>query len=235
MQELSKLRGFYCYKILPLVYDDSLSYMELLSKVIQKINEVIDTVNNISVDILNQAKAYTDEAIANALSEVDTKINELNQMIEDNREYFENLIETTTENFNNIVNDLQRQYYQFTTYVNGELTDVRNDIADTNQRLDDSIIAVNARTDLMIALNNDYLLDEFENHLPEKQKVNNALEGEKYTVQDMFDYLCHLHITDGINVTTLASRELTVNRIVDINRSVKDCVIYGNEILVPAP
>lgn len=36
---------FFCRKILPLVYDDSLSYYEFLCKLNQKIEEVIDTVN----------------------------------------------------------------------------------------------------------------------------------------------------------------------------------------------
>lgn len=37
----SKLR-FWCNKVLPLVYDDSLSYYELLCKVVKKLNELID-------------------------------------------------------------------------------------------------------------------------------------------------------------------------------------------------
>lgn len=36
----------FCYQpILPLTYDQSLSYMELLCKVVDKLNEVIDTVS----------------------------------------------------------------------------------------------------------------------------------------------------------------------------------------------
>lgn len=36
---------YWCYKVLPLVYDDSLSYYELLNKVVAKLNEVIGNVN----------------------------------------------------------------------------------------------------------------------------------------------------------------------------------------------
>lgn len=36
---------FWCQKVLPAVYDDSLSYYELLAKVIEKLNEVITLVN----------------------------------------------------------------------------------------------------------------------------------------------------------------------------------------------
>lgn len=38
---------FWCQKVLPLVYDDSLSYMELLGKVINYLNHVIEDVNGI--------------------------------------------------------------------------------------------------------------------------------------------------------------------------------------------
>ena len=38
---------YWCYKILPLVYDDSLSYYEVLCRVTKKLNEVINNTNNI--------------------------------------------------------------------------------------------------------------------------------------------------------------------------------------------
>ena len=44
MQIIEKLRG-YCHKVLPLVYDDSLSYYEVLCKVRKKLNDVIGVVN----------------------------------------------------------------------------------------------------------------------------------------------------------------------------------------------
>lgn len=36
---------FWCQKILPAVYDDSLSYYELLDKIVYKLNENIDAIN----------------------------------------------------------------------------------------------------------------------------------------------------------------------------------------------
>lgn len=44
MGEIGSFR-FWCQKILPAVYDDSLSYYELLCKVIQKLNEIIEVDN----------------------------------------------------------------------------------------------------------------------------------------------------------------------------------------------
>ena len=36
---------YYCQKVLPAVYDDSLSYYELLCKIVSKVNEIINTDN----------------------------------------------------------------------------------------------------------------------------------------------------------------------------------------------
>lgn len=47
---------YWCYKILPLVYDDSLSYYEVLCRVTKKLNEVIDNTNNIP-EIISEAVA----------------------------------------------------------------------------------------------------------------------------------------------------------------------------------
>ena len=52
---VSALR-YWCYKILPLVYDDSLSYYEILCKVTEKLNEVISNTNNIPT-IISEAVA----------------------------------------------------------------------------------------------------------------------------------------------------------------------------------
>lgn len=45
MREIGRLR-YWVQKVLPLVYDDSLSYYELLNKVVWKLNEVIETTND---------------------------------------------------------------------------------------------------------------------------------------------------------------------------------------------
>ena len=45
---IRKLR-FYCHKVLPLVYDDSLSYYEVLCKVVNKINEIIENPSGIKI------------------------------------------------------------------------------------------------------------------------------------------------------------------------------------------
>lgn len=55
---ISQLPGFYCQKVLPLTYDNSLSYYEQLCKTTHKINEVIAFIND---DITKTLEAYIDE------------------------------------------------------------------------------------------------------------------------------------------------------------------------------
>lgn len=66
------------YAIMPLVYDQSLSYVELLNKVVAKLNEVIEQTNNLSTHIDNvlaewletpEAKAAVQESIGKYIDE----------------------------------------------------------------------------------------------------------------------------------------------------------------------
>ena len=221
-----------CKKILPLVYTDSLSYYETLCQYMEKLNEVIELCNSLSDEILQQAYAYTDSRIAETFEEVNRKIAELQQLINDTTEHFNLLVQQTVDTFNALIDDLQSQYQRFTQYVNAQLNEQDRKIDTVNQRLDDSVTALRTETDLKIQLNNEYLIEEVTENLPNMMKVWNALEGTQVTIQEMFNYLAYLHIVDGIDVQTLANRQLTVSHIAGLQRTVRDCVMYGNTILV---
>ena len=62
---------FWCQKVLPLVYDDSLSYYEVLCKVVAYINKLIDTSNDIieNVEELSEDLKVVQEWINNFDSE----------------------------------------------------------------------------------------------------------------------------------------------------------------------
>lgn len=55
---------FWCQKVLPLVYDDSLSYYEVVDKCVAKLNEIIENNNKlpeaVSEEIANQLKGGSD-------------------------------------------------------------------------------------------------------------------------------------------------------------------------------
>lgn len=221
-----------CHKILPLVYDESLSYYEAICKYSEKLNEVIELCNSLSDEILAEAKAYTDDRIEQTFEEVNRKIAELTELIRVTTESFELLVEQTVDRFQGIIDELQDQYNRFTQYVENKLATQDRKIDEVNERLDDSVTALSSEIDLKIAINNDWLIEEVTENLPNQMKVWNVLEGELVTLQEMFNYLAYLHIVDGIDVQTLAGRQLTVSHIAGLQRTVRDCVMYGNTILV---
>ena len=55
MEQFKHFR-FWCQKVLPLVYDDSLSYYEVLCKVVDYINKIINDENSVIAEI-NELKA----------------------------------------------------------------------------------------------------------------------------------------------------------------------------------
>ena len=76
---------YWCQQTLPLTFDDSLSYMELLSKVIKHLNDCVADVATAEQDIINlhnafvQLQGYVNEYFQNlnVQSEVDHKIDEM--------------------------------------------------------------------------------------------------------------------------------------------------------------
>lgn len=71
---------FWCQKVIPLVYDDSLSYYELLCKVVYYLNEIIGDVNHI-VDDVDELKAEL-RVVQEWIENFDT--HELEQLISEN-------------------------------------------------------------------------------------------------------------------------------------------------------
>lgn len=84
---MSELRPFkfWCQKVLPLVYDDSLSYYELLCKVVDYLNNMINDLNKFGITInelnnkFNELKTYVDNYFDNldVQDEINKKIDDL--------------------------------------------------------------------------------------------------------------------------------------------------------------
>lgn len=77
--DLNKFR-FWCQKVLPLVYDDSISYYEVLGKMVVYLNQVIDNVNADTENVLtlkeafDELKAYVDELVDYDISDLEEKL-----------------------------------------------------------------------------------------------------------------------------------------------------------------
>lgn len=79
----------YCHKILPLVYDDSLSYYEnlckiadILQKVINELSKIIDKVDNLDKHINEIVTRIVNEALQDGSIFLDTNYSEENKTLE---------------------------------------------------------------------------------------------------------------------------------------------------------
>lgn len=89
---------FWCQKVLPAVYDDSLSYYELLTKVVDYLNMTMEDVETSIEDIDNIRTAYT---------ELQDYVNDTLDDYAETYNDFEGRVTTTTENLMNAFATLQ--------------------------------------------------------------------------------------------------------------------------------
>lgn len=90
---------YWCHKILPLVYDDSLSYYEVLCKTSAKLNEVIDSTNDL-LDSWNMYKNDIDKAFGEYTAGLDKKFADLSdKMSADFLRYKDIVSETIRDEF----------------------------------------------------------------------------------------------------------------------------------------
>jgi len=101
---------FWCQKVLPLVYDDSLSYYELLCKVVEYLNNVIQAVNENTDDVAN---------MRTELTEFETAIH---TEVSDFKTYVNGKVEELETYMNNYFNNLDVQ-----TEINNKLDTMAND------------------------------------------------------------------------------------------------------------
>ena len=79
---LKYVRYPHCQKVLPLVYDDSLSYYESICKLVKKMNEIIDEVNSIDIDnILNRVDEEIDKELEDLYKQMDYLTNNVNSVM----------------------------------------------------------------------------------------------------------------------------------------------------------
>lgn len=197
-----------CHKTLPLVYDEALSYYESVCKLTAKINEMVEVLNNVTVDVLDDAYAYTDKAVADGLADVNKSVEEVYS----------------------VRDELNAQYAEFMRLTNAQLLLFNNRMNGFNKQISDAVVGVNARTDLAIQQNNEYLLEELSKGLVDV-KVVNFFTGQTVGIQSMFDYLAMLHVDGSIDYDGLIAKGLTYTALVGKDITYTDLVLHGSTLL----
>lgn len=195
--------------ILPTVYQDSLSYLECISKLVKSINDVIEQINSVTTNAVDIANQYTNEKILELVSDVNKAVADILA------------VEVR----------LDKQYDDFIKVVNAQLVIFNNEIRKIDERLTIGLLGANEYTNFVVKQNNEYLLNELNKGFL-KLKVVNYFTGELVTVQEMFDYLALFHLQNAISYNQLEARQKTYSELDALNISYSELVINGANIIV---
>ena len=148
---------FWCNKVLPLAYDDSLSYMELLNKVVFKVNEVIVVTNEIQNTIETTIEETLEEwyengkladIIGDAIDEINARIDEIDSEISG-----EGGLDSRLDAAEDDIDALETSVGNLDTAINGEgglddrLDTAEGDIDSLEDALEDAVSDLNDRID----------------------------------------------------------------------------------------
>lgn len=119
-------------KTLPTLYNDALTYSELLYKIvvdfnnlIDNFNELIDEVNKFYEDTntaINEWKAYILQQFTNFQNDVNKRIKDFEDLTNQNIDEFKNLVSNAIDKF---TTDINNQFEQFTSQMNTNFDDFK--------------------------------------------------------------------------------------------------------------
>lgn len=180
--------------------------LDWILKEMQSLQEQMDGLLEKAIEEATKAaKEYVDEQLAGVMEQFATLQRNFNEL-----------------NLNVI--ELNNQFQRFTANINAQINALK-------QYIDDSLTAQTLQTQLLIAQNNEYILSELETYLTQI-KVINYFTGEKVSIQDMFNYLAGLHLSDAIDYDTMALRALTYSYLAGLNINYTNLAMHGNTLYI---
>lgn len=178
-----------------------------LDWVLKEVKRVSEAVDKWSTEVLDAAKAYTDEKIAAEAERANQANLELKQSVE-----------TAIRDFQNV--------------VNGTIAGFQEQLKQQDEEIEANLVAARGYTNAQIAQNNEFLMEEISKGLIDL-KVLNLFTGKYVTVQEMFNYLSAFHLTGAISVAQIGNAQRTVNTVVGYNATCTDIVINGYHVFYP--
>lgn len=180
--------------------------LDFILRKMKELDEKLDIIKQEAIDAATEnAKEYVDEQLAGFLAEFADLKNQF--------EAVSNQVVTLTASFNS-----------FVAYVD-------NEIAGIKATLDADIQSVISSTDQKISNAKDEIYTNLSTELS-KIKVINFFTGEQISVQDMFNYLAMLHVSDSIDYDTMALRAKTYTQLVALNINYTNLAMHGNTLYV---
>lgn len=163
------------------------------------------------------------------------KIKEFNERLDTIREgiltaandYTDNQIAKFNASFTNEMAAFRRDYNTFVSQVNNTLKLYQTQLDLFDEELKNSIIGVNARTDLAIKQNNEYIIKEVQDNISSVLVVLDPFTGEIATIQEMVNYLSNFHMQNAATYGDVQTSAKTWNQVSNFGASWQDIAVSG--------
>ncbi len=189
---------FWCFNSLPEVYDDSLSYYELLNKVVCYINHLIGDVANMGENVMTlytafkELEEFTNKTFSDILNDfadsinngllVDAILEKINveQIKADVNAYIQNIMQLETDKLEQYIKEQNKVYEdKLNEFIENKKEDIENAIGIAGEVADQIMDITNAIN--AINVNIDGFKAEFDSKLKAMQEVNDKKLTELQT------------------------------------------------------
>ena len=229
--EIKPIR-FWSHKVLPLVYDESLSYYEFLCKVNDKLTEVINETNELSVlvnGIVNEYKSYIDGKINDAIvasnKYTDAMIADVNQDIATLKKYTDGLYETLTKNVNNRFDAMESDY---NTKISSVVNEINSKYSYLIELIKSNEETIKEYINMKIADVLEYVKTFTAKDIKMYNPTSGKIESIDKVINDVYNYLRYC----GVTATEYDSLNLTAQGFDSKYMSALDYDIYAKNLLM---
>lgn len=188
---------FKCHKILPLVYDESLSYYEVLCKVAKSVNETIDAVNN-----LNDNVSDVNSRVNQLTDKVNELAGEINGFEDEINAKFDALVVRIEAELGEKFEDYDRQFSELKAETQAELLELQDEMnnfmqftfpqfqAEIRQTIEEELALMDAKFDSLEDELKAYIYNELQKileEIPEHVWVLDPTTGEYEDIQSVIN------------------------------------------------
>lgn len=212
-------------------FPNTRTYDSDLGWIIKKIDEINTDLSTLEERVLAAAIAASKEYVDEQMESIREDFAAVQEDFRNLQTYVNETIEAQSIEFNRKLAQMQADYNQFTALVQAQITTMSARIDAFQDQLTASIIGVNARTDLLIEQNNEYILEKVAEGIV-TAKVLNYFTGDYVTVQEMFNYLASLHANNAISYADLRDRDRTYTELAALNITYTQLAMNGNILII---
>lgn len=197
---------FWVQRILPLAYDDSLSYLEVLLKVKIKLNEVISWANNYQ----SQLYEYVDQKVLENLKEMESQLQQFQGEINNQLAGYDTRISILESNINGVLQNVTSLINQFRTEIERKMAqfqiEIQSDIREFQNKIDSQIAQNENWVKAQIAQQQIYINAQLE--VIRGAIAQNLIDANRYTDEQIQKVLDQIPEIDSVNVIYPGNHQL---------------------------